>query len=141
MHILTVNAVVILSLTGMNLSSPDAPANAPPSTTIAAENGGRPIEGDELRVLLRDAFVSRPTLPGVITHQSGEVFRQNGVYERVAHLRKEEGTFSIEDETVCIEGRRIARLCRRIVRLGEGTYSMVDVADGTSMVVTISPLQ
>jgi hypothetical protein len=142
MLVLTVNAIVMFPLAAMNLPSSGAPPNGPYSIAIAGpENeGARPIEGDEMRALLRDAFVSRPTSPGVITHPAGEVFRQNGVYERVAHWRKEEGTFSIERDSVCIQGPRIARQCRRVFLLGDGTYSLVDTAGGTATVVTISPL-
>jgi hypothetical protein len=116
--------------------------NEPRSTAIAApvSGGARPIEGEDLRALFRDVFVELPRVPGVLTRQLGEVFRYNGAYERIAYWGRRQGTFSIEGDAVCIEGPGLARQCRRVILLSDGNYSLVDVEDGTSTIVTISPL-
>lgn len=120
------------------LSTPMSVARLPMPTPNEATRP--PIEGDALRTLLRDVFVALPRAPGVLTRQLGEVFRYNGAYERIAYWGRRQGTFSIEGDAVCIEGPSLARQCRRVILLSDDNYSLVDVEDGTSAIVTISPL-
>lgn len=122
-------------------ADPGALAQSSPAGSLPAnEAAGRPIEGEALRELLRDVFVALPRAPGVLTRQLGEVFRYNGAYERIAYWGRRQGTFSIEGDAVCIEGPSLARQCRRVFVVPDGTYAFVDTEDGSSASMTIAGL-
>lgn len=101
-----------------------------------------PLEADALRDLLAEAYVTPVRPPDVlISHPPGEVFRSQGVYERIVGRQSIEGTFYLRDNTFCVRGEGIPLQCRQIIALRDDTYSLMDVSDGTMTLVTITPLR
>lgn len=142
---LTAHIVALLAYT-VAQNPGNSPQNQPSSQNqarSASMNGSasRSIEGDALRALLHDAFVTRPGPDGVLTEPAGEVFRENGAYQRIDGRRRLEGRFSIEGNAVCIEGPGFVRQCRRVSAASGGNYVFVDTDDGSSVTMIVSPLQ
>jgi hypothetical protein len=102
------------------------------------EDTRQPIEGEALRRLLRDAYVTPALSPGVITSPDGEIFRSDGFYRRVLSRTSIEGRFVIQGDSVCIEGPDLSRLCRRVFDHGDGVYIFVNASDGSSASMNIA---
>jgi hypothetical protein len=105
-----------------------------------AGESAAPLQGDALRALFVDVYV--PAYPG-LDDSPAEIFRANGAYQRdggrgaIAF----QGRFEIRDGAVCVWGEGLAPLCRRVLANGDGTYTSVNTADGTSAVMTIIALR
>jgi hypothetical protein len=101
-----------------------------------AGQSATPLQDDALRALLVDAYVS--------AHRGGddgpgEFFRANGTYQRGGGRGTIvfRGRFEIRDGAVCVRGGDSAPRCRRVLANGDGTYTFIDTADGTSAVMTV----
>lgn len=95
-----------------------------------------------IRRLLSDAHVAPFSATEVISsHPSGENFFANGAYQRVSGRSTVEGTFEISDGVLCVQGADFSRQCRKVLSESDGTYRFIDTADGSSIIVAISPLK
>jgi hypothetical protein len=97
------------------------------------------LEDDALRALLSDVSVTRgrSALSGDYPE---EIFRANGLYHRIIRGSAFGVPFAIRDGAVCVPNGDSTPRCRRIRPNGDGTYIFVDTADGTSTVMTVTPL-
>lgn len=105
-------------------------------TGSMAGESAAPLQDDALRALLVDAYVT--------AHRGGddgpgEFFRANGIYQRDGGHGAVvfEGRFEVRDGAVCVWGGDPARRCRRVLANGDGTYTLIDTADGSSAVMTV----
>ena len=128
-------AILALVLGGPSAADAQDPTSPP---TARSEGARRPVEGEALRLLLRDAYVARALSPGVITSPDGEVFRSDGFYRRILSRSSIEGRFVIQGHLVCVEGPDLGRRCRRVFDDGDDTYIFVDAADGSSIVMHVT---
>ena len=112
------------------------PARTAEPVAVRGEVTGRPLDDVALRALLVDSYVS-PHRGG--DDGPGEFFLANGVYRRDGGHGAIvfEGRFEISGGTVCVEGDGAMRLCRRVLANGDGSWTFVNIADGTSAVMTI----
>jgi hypothetical protein len=95
------------------------------------------LDGDALRALFVDAYVA--------AYNGGhdgpaEFFRANGHYRRHGGMGAVvfEGSFEVRDGSVCVRGENLTPLCRRVRANGDGTYTFVDIADGSTSIMTIT---
>ena len=141
---LAITGFFMLAGVGGPSAVPDTLAHASPIEMPTNEAQHRPLNGDELRTLLRDAYVT-PVPPAGVTvdHPRGESFLSGGRYRRFLSRTAVEGVFTIEGDLVCVEGRDFEPLCRRIVDEGGGTYAFIDAASGSStrMSITYPPVR
>jgi len=102
-------------------------------------NEGQTLLGDdELKALLREVIVGERQSPVFVSHPLSEIFDQRGVYFRTDGRVTREGTFYIANKQVCVEGADITRRCRNVYRNHDGTYTLVDTADGSAQIRTIT---
>lgn len=137
-------ALVALASSGCTTTgSPDgiAPAQASSQGTfMASKTVLLPLKTDALRTLLSNANVNPVQPPGIITsHLPGEVFRADGLYVRIVGRTRVYGTFNIQEDSVCVQGDGFERQCRQFFVRGDGTYTLLDVAKGTTKLVNITP--
>src|SRR4051794_38332354 len=110
-------------------------------TRAGGEAGQRPLTADALRTLFSDIYVTAVQDPNVIVGDGpGEIFRSNGVYERIAGRTGVEGTFRIKGEFVCVQGPDFHSQCRQVIPRGNYTYSFIDRPGGSTKSVTITHL-
>lgn len=108
------------------------------SVAMMNERRGTPLTGAALRALLVDAAVA-DFRTGQLADGSMEFFRANGSYQRRnGRAVAAEGTFEIRDDMVCVGGSGVPPLCRRVLARGDGTYTFIDTADGTSTRMTVT---
>ena len=89
------------------------PEDDRPAATVASQ----PMQGEALRTLLRDVYVTPVQPPGVIVdHPPGEMFGHDGSYRRIMGRTSVQGIFVIEGPIVCVEGVDFERLCRTDLR-------------------------
>ena len=106
------------------------------------ESARRPLEDDVLRALFSDASVAPVPLSRVNqSHPPGELFESRGTYVRVVGRRRSYGTFHIRSNMVCVQGEEFVQQCRQVVANEDGTYTLIDAADGALMRVTIEQHQ
>jgi len=116
----------------MTITGPRAAAG-----NMAGERAA-PLQDDALRALLSDAYATPPLAAGIVmSHPPGEIFRANGVYQRIVGRTSLWGQFEIQTAAVCVWGEDFARQCRRVVANRDGTYTFIDIADGSSAVMTV----
>ena len=128
-------AILMLFLAAACASGAQSSNYGPPAMR---EGARQPIHGEVLRRLLRDAYVVRALPPGVITSPDGEIFRSDGFYRRILSRSSIEGRFVIQGNLVCVEGPDLSRRCRRVFDDGDDTYTFVDAADGSSIVMHVT---
>jgi len=115
---------------------------SPEETHMANETGQRPLSADALRALLTEAYATPVLAAGVIVGDArGEVFRSNGIYERIDGRTSREGNYHIEGNSICVQSSGITPRCRQVFALEDGTYSLVDASDDPTMLVTITSLE
>ena len=101
---------------------------------------GQTLDDAALHALLSDASVI-PGAHGGLDDGPSEIFRANGIYQRIAGRGTALGDrFEIRDGAVCVPNGGSAPRCRRVRPNGDGTYTFIDTADGTSTVMTVTPL-
>jgi hypothetical protein len=90
-----------------------APRDAAPTMQSLSE--------PELRVLLRDVFLT-PVFPGgiVSSDRGEELFSSDGSYVRYFHRVRAEGSFAIIGDLVCVQLPRRQPPCRRVFRDQQG---------------------
>lgn len=115
------------------------PLEAPPALERPA---AQPLSGDALRNLLRDAYVTPVRTPGLVSNPAGEVFMYNGAYERRnIGRRRLQGTYSIEENAVCVEVPESSKWCRRVFTALDGViYLFVNSDDGSAATMTVTRL-
>lgn len=105
-----------------------------------------PLQDDALRALLVDVSVTDSRI-GRLDDAPAEIFRADGTYQlNSGRGIAIEDWFEVRDGAVCVpqSGSRpddAAPRCRRVHPNGDGTYTFVDTADGTSIVMMIAPLR
>jgi hypothetical protein len=106
-----------------------------------ANDGLRAFLGnDALRILLNDVSVTDiRTARG--DDGPSEIFRASGTHQRIGGRGvSNEALYEIRGDTVCVRGDGASR-CRRVRANGDGTWTFINTADGTSAVVTVTPLR
>ncbi|MGQ0590367.1 MAG: hypothetical protein ACT4N8_12695 [Sphingosinicella sp.] len=96
-----------------------------------------PLQDHALRELLFDNYVHDG---GGGYDGPGEFFRANGAYQREGGHGAVvfEGRFGFRDGAVCVWGDGLALLCRRVVDNGDGTYTFINTADGTTATMIVA---
>jgi hypothetical protein len=134
---LLVQLGLLCSLFGVSAACVSSPQGARGNMT--AERAA-PLRDDALRVLLSDVSVT-PGAHGGLDDGPSETFRANGIYQRLAGRGSAPGEpFEIRNGAVCVPNGGPTPRCRRVRANGDGTYTFIDTADGTSTVMTVTPL-
>jgi hypothetical protein len=98
------------------------------------------LKDDALRTLFSDAYVTPVQYPDVIrSHPPGEIFMSDGSYIRVGNRTRMYGTFNVRGNLVCVQGDGFRQQCRQVESMGNGTYSLTDISNRSSVQVTITP--
>lgn len=94
-----------------------------------------PLQDHALRELVFDIYVHRGGDDG-----PGEFFHANGVYQRDGGHGAIvfEGSYGFRDGAICVWGDGLALLCRRVVDNGDGTYTFINTADGTTATMFVA---
>lgn len=107
---------------------------------MANETVPHQLKTDALRTLLSDANVDPVQPIDVITSNlPGEIFRADGLYVRIVGRTRVYGTFDFQDDRVCVQGDDFERQCRKVFAHGDGRYTLLDIAKGTTTLVNITP--
>lgn len=120
-----------------------ANAMRPGAAEAGMENktGGNSIKGGALYVLLNDAYVEpvRSTGTAMGNNWSGEIFQSDGIYAQVSGRTRLYGSYHVQGDAVCVKGDGIKQRCRLVISNADGTYSLIDVSTGSSVLVTTKP--
>lgn len=112
-----------------------------PSAEMRLATGAeqRPLEADALRTLFSGAYVTPVQAADIIIdHPPGEIFRSDGVYQRIVGRTRLYGTFDVRGNLVCVQGDGFRQQCRQVIPLGNDRYSLVDVSNGSTVIVSIA---
>src|SRR3954469_804607 len=95
-------------------------------------------------VALKSVFSGVDVVPvqsrGVIQSEPpAEIFMPDGSYLRVGNRTRLHGPFQIQRSLLCVRIDGSASQCRKVFRMGDGTYTLIDVATGSSNHVTVTP--
>lgn len=145
-HIFTMFAGALAALASSGCTTTSREDSFPPAQVssqgalMANENVLRPLKTDALQTLLSNVNINRVQPPGIITsHLPGEIFRADGLYVRIVGRTRIYGTFNLQDDLVCIQGDGFQRQCRQLFARRDGTYTLLDIAKGTTTLVNITP--
>jgi len=99
------------------------------------------LRDEAIRALLSNVSVTEGRT-ALLDDGPQEIFRANGIYQRIAGRGSSLGVpFEIRGGAVCVPGTDAAPLCRRIRPNGDGTYTFINIADGASVIMIITPLR
>ena len=119
-----------------------APAHNRGEGMAMANEAGRTLDGEALRRLFLNGLNTylTPVRSGevVISHPPGELFRPNGTYHRSLGRTGIEGWYGLEGAQLCVWGDSIAKQCRKVISQDGKTYLLVDVADRSRALMTLS---
>ena len=108
------------------------------ASAMMNEEPGATLGDDALRTLLSNVSVT-DIRTGQLDDGPEEVFRVNGIYQRIAGRGSALGVpFEIRDGAVCVPNGGAPPRCRRVRPNRDGTYTFIDTADGTSAVMTVT---
>jgi len=101
------------------------------------------LDDAALRTLLSNVYVARPAPPPgqIISHRPGEIFRADGIYQRIVGRTSVWGRFEITGGSVCVWGADFARTCRRISANADGTYTFTDITSAERSTMMVTTLQ
>lgn len=104
-----------------------------------------PLDGEALRGIFSNGYNTYLAAPRsgdvIVDHPSHELFRPNGSYSRRVGRFGPEGRYAIEGDRLCVSGDGIAKQCRKLFPQGGSLYLLVDVADGSKVVLELSQVK
>ncbi len=108
------------------------------STWVATAS--TPLDGETLRRIFLhglNTYLTETHPDVIIDHPYYEAFMSNGAYLRGSGPFYREGTYGVEGNRLCVEGEGIPKQCRKLIPQGGNLYLLVDVADGSKVVLAL----